>query len=641
MSTNYQKDIKYTNRDFSSIREDLINFIKQYYPDYGNFSDTSSSMMLLELVAYVGDVLNFYMDESFKELFLDTAKERKNLIALGKLLGYKYKGKVPSVVDIEVSIVVPARTIGGEVTYDPDYLLNLEKGTILVSSTETPQYFEILEDADFTKVKDENITVYDREDPDIPDSTPTKYLLKMYVGARNGENKTYETTIDSFEAFKEITLPDQDVVEIKLVEDENDNIYGEVEYLAQDSILKVDTNSATSVSTEEKIAVPYLISLQKAPYRYIKNVDENGYTYLTFGSGQESISDESLVPNPYKYVLPPSLGSGSAYVQQDIDPANYLDTTTLGISPVGDLTINYKIGGGLISNVPANTIDTISERYISWPRTESYYESLTSGIENKLDVLNSLTVINLNDAQGGLDEPSIEELRHYAAAAFAGQKRAVTIQDYISLLNTMPNSFGNIFRAYAESANRNSVLEIQVANDNTKNYSNYVDSSIFLYLLSLNSDGNLVQPYDSLKNNIESYLSRYRMINDTIYILPAKIINIGINYSVVIESDYNRDDVLYDCNSVLEEKFKIDNMNFNKAIVYSEIYKELQQVSGVLSVVNIEIVNIHGTYNSRTYSDTIYAIEDNKINGILKSNPRSIFEIKFPKFDIIGKSITN
>lgn len=606
MALKTTKDIRYTNRTFDNIKKDILAFIKQAYPDFGNFGENSSSMMLVESQAAIADVLHYYIDEMYNELYLDTAKERKNLIALSKLFGYKYTGKRGSVANVDFFISVPAIDRGGGlIEPNSDYYLTIQKGSMLKSSTSPVQYFELIEDVNFQYVKNEDIKILDRINPDDGDSAPTTYLLRMTGQCANGRIKEETFTVSDFTRFYTISLTEPDVLEVINVTDSSANIYYEVDHLANDSVFVVSTNSATG---DEKIVVPYSISLQKVSRRFIREVDENGISTLIFGAGPGNVSDDTLVPSPYQFIL-----SNTAYSGNLLDPNNFLNTSTLGIGPANTtLTVSYRYGGGIESNVPANSITKFDDLRMNWPGV---------GVLTASDaVISSLEPDNLDPAQGGSDAPTIQELRYFASSTFAAQKRAVTLQDYIALMYGMPSKFGSIYRMYAQPSTGS-------------------DSSINLYCLTLDSNRNLVVPYDSLKQNIKNYISEYRMINDTVYINDGNIINIGIDFKVVISNSYNKSQVIGECILALQNKYDISNMEFNGKIVISEIYQLLQSINGIVSVVDIVIRNLSGSVGGRTYSSYIWNISSNTSNNIVYSNTTSIFEIKYPYSDIVGYSI--
>lgn len=595
-------NIKYTSRDFKQIQTDLKNYLAQQFPDYGNFTEQSSSKILLDAVAWVGDIVNFYQDQSFKELFLDTAKDPKNIIQLAKTLGYKYTGKKGSIVDVNFYITVPFINNNGRIEPDTRFYLTIRSGTIIKSNTTPLQYFQTIQNCNFNDYDD--IQIAERVDDEDPDSAPTKYALTKKVKCITGQTKIEIINVGDYTPFLEIELGEKDVLSIVSLTDTSNNVYYEVDYLAQDQNFTITENSATG----ELDQVPYIVNLQNIPYRFERHVDENGLSKLVFGTGSQSTDDDTLVPNPYQYIM-----SGTAYQGNVIDVNNFLGTRTLGITPTNTaLAITYLHGGGVLSNVPANSIVTVHELLYDWPTNDV--------LADKAVVLSSLECNNILPAQGGKDAPTTNEIKYYASANFLSQKRAVTLTDYISLIYTMPEQFGVIYRAYAEASTGS-------------------DNSINVFVLSQNDFGELTFAYDTLKENLKLYLSKYRMLNDTLYIQDGNILNIQIKFNIVISNQFNKPQVLFECINAIKDKYKNSNMDFNRPIIIGEIHNIIYDIPGVISLSDLKIINVVGTISGKTYSEIEWNIDNNTKSGILYSSPKHIFEIKYPDSDIIGQII--
>ena len=150
-----KRPINYTSRDFETIKEDLVNYAKRYYPTtFKDFNEASFGSLMLDLVAYVGDQLSFYADYQANESFLDSAIEFKNIVRLCKQLGYKLPGAAVASGNCTFYVKVPASstTRGPDLNYFPI----LQRGTTL-SSTNGASY-TLVENVDFTKSSNE-ITV--------------------------------------------------------------------------------------------------------------------------------------------------------------------------------------------------------------------------------------------------------------------------------------------------------------------------------------------------------------------------------------------------------------------------------------------------------------------------------------------------
>ena len=144
--------ISYTSRDFASIRNDLINYVKVYYPDtYKDFNEASFGALMVDMVAYVGDILSYYVDYQTNESFIETAIERNNLIKIAKQMGYKFTGSPSSTGISAFYVSVPALANGGG--ENTDLIPVLKKGTLLGSDSGAS--FILAEDLDFSNPKAE------------------------------------------------------------------------------------------------------------------------------------------------------------------------------------------------------------------------------------------------------------------------------------------------------------------------------------------------------------------------------------------------------------------------------------------------------------------------------------------------------
>lgn len=84
--------VDYTDKDFDALRARLVALVRSVFPDWSDFDTASFGTVLLELYAFVGDVLTFYQDNLARESRLVTATQRKNVIALARMFGYRLHG---------------------------------------------------------------------------------------------------------------------------------------------------------------------------------------------------------------------------------------------------------------------------------------------------------------------------------------------------------------------------------------------------------------------------------------------------------------------------------------------------------------------------------------------------------------------
>lgn len=606
-TTTKQRNVKYLNKDFSSFKRDLIEHVRVYFPDiYSDFSEASIGSMLIELMAYVGDGLSFYLDRKFEETFIDTARERKNIAKHARQLGFKTSnfGKSSASGKVDGFIKVPAITTNEKIQADMRYAGKVKRKSKLNGTN--GKIYEVLEDADFSSIdkNDSNLTVV--AEIDQTTKQPTSFALKKEgIDVKAGETKTTTFTVSAYQSFLKLTLPDEDVLEIMNVSDSQGNIWYEVDYLAQDTVFDSVANNASDVNL-----VPFILKLRSVPYRFITEFNiETNKTSLIFGTGDAQKFDGELIPDIADLSLP-LLGKDN-FTELAIDPQNFLKTRTLGLAPVSTtLTVQYRVGGGSDTNLGANQLSSVAD--VIYEVSDS---SLAQNVVN--DVKNSFSVNNPNPIQGGRDEISLSEMKYLISANFASQLRTVTAEDYIARTLSLPSKFGSIFRANAKAGALNK-------------------NSVELVILAKNSNGNVVTASATLKENLRKYLSRFRLLTDSVEILDGEVINISIEFEALAKPDFNKTEVLGNCILSLKEFFNIDKWQIGQPIIISQIQKLLFEVAGVMAVSNIKIDNIVGTFDGSVYSNTSYNIDQNMKNGILYCKENAVFEILQPNKTIKG-----
>lgn len=621
-----KREVRYLNKDFSQFKENLINYTKTYFPNtYNDFNESSPGMLFLEQAAVVGDVLSFYMDLQLRESLLTQASERANIIARATGLGYKVKNRIPSNAKIDVYQLVPAINSGSQVQPDLRYALKVLPGMIVGSSTVRNVQFRTLDYVDM-KLSGSNspleITVYE-----INDITkePTFFLLKKQANIINGEQKTSTFTFNASRPFDRITLSDDEgIIEIVSVTDSDGNTWTEVPYLAQDTVYE----SVLNVSKNDPVAslyageTPYLLKMKKVPRRFVSKFQTNGDLQIQFGGGIAGLDDEELIPNPD--TVGSNIYLATNNIDQAIDPTNFLYTRTYGIAPSNTtLTVTYTVGGGLESNVPANDItELISVQF------EEDDPSLNVALLNT--VKSSVAVNNPAPANGGKSEETDEEIRQNALANYATQMRNVTKEDYVSRCYSMPPKFGSIAKAFITRD-----FQLDKTDPKTK-IANQL--ALNLYLLSYDAANSLVPVNDATKENLKTYLNQYRILTDAVNLKNAFIINIGINFEIVVYSDKNANEVLLRAIDTVKSFFDIRKWQINQPILLSEIYNAISLTDGVQSVIDVEIENLFD--QDLGYSGNVYDIEAATRDQIVfPSLDPSIFEIKFPNRDIKGKVV--
>lgn len=622
---NKKKEIKYLNKDFSAFRQNLIELAKVYFPDsYKDFNETSPGMMFIEQASYVGDVLSFYLDNQLKESLLPYATERKNVLALANFLGYKPKSTTPAVTTIDVYQVIPSKGVGASNEPDYKYSLRIREGMEITSNEDSSITFRTTDLVDFNDTNDTEITVYERN---ATTGEPTFYLLKKQVQAVAGTTKTVSKTFSEPTQFDTLSIADTDVISIINVRDSNNNKWYEVPYLAQDTVAVSVPNTIeyNPELAQFRDTVPYLLKLIRTPKRFTTRVLTDNSLQLEFGAGVSSDDDELIIPNP---------SNTAVSINTPLDPNNFLQTKTYGQVPANTtLTVTYTTGGGVNTNVAAGSLTKIT--LIEFEDDEL---SLSVTERNLLAELKaSVAVTNEEPATGGRGAESVEEIRRNALAYFGAQNRAVTSKDYNIRVLSMPARYGNVAKAYVVS---DGTLD---ANNVESLFGNKVGSTeknnpfaINLYVLGYDSNNNLTTLNAAIKENIRTYLGEYRILTDGINVLDGFIINIGIDFQIIVFPDYNKKEVLIDCIEELKEMFDINKRQFNEPINLSEVELTIANVEGVASVPKVEIVNkCGGEYSSHAYNIT----EATKDKIIYPSLDPSIFEIKFPTKDIRGRAL--
>ena len=634
MADKIKKDVNLVGRDFGDIRKNLIDFTKNYFPNtYNDFNESSPGMMFMEMTSYVGDVLSYYTDVQLRESVLDQAQEKSNVFTIAQSFGYKPKLNVPATTTLTVYQIVPSMGSGDNVKPNFDYALTIKEGMVVGSTENSDVEFTTIDKVRFnysSSFDPTDISVYQIDETT---NEPVYYLLKKYVKVVSGKDKTTTFDFTSPKPYDKIKIEDDGLIDvIKVVDDDNDE-WSKVEYLAQDTVFEelpntTDYSLAMSAYANE---TPSLLKLKRVPKRYITRVTDDGTIDIQFGAGVSSNSDEEILPNPDNVgsALYPSSGD----LDQGIDPSNFMYAKTYGVAPSNTtLTVTYRVGSGVTDNVPSSDLTNIVERVIETDST-----SLVSDVFNV--VKNSIAVTNEVSATGGKFEEELEEVRNNAVAYFRAQNRAVTKEDYLLRAYALPPQFGSVAKAYATPDFQvNTLLDDGV--DPIPN-----PLAINFYTLGYDSNKKLQNLNVATKQNLQNYLSYYRILTDAVNIKNAYIVNIGINFEIIVLPNYNSNEVLLKCINTLKEFFAIERMGINKPINLTDIYVTLDNIDGVQSVVRpdsennggLQIVNKFGG----SYSNNKYNTKSATRNGIVyPPKDPTCFEVKYPDVDIVGKVVS-
>ena len=596
------KKISYSTRDFAGLREELVNLSKEYYPDLvKNTNDASIFSVLLDLNAAIGDNLHYHIDRVWQETMLDFAQQRRSLFHIAKTYGMRIPGNRPSVSLCDFSINVPVR---GD-KEDERYLGILRSGAQVSGGG---QIFETIEDTDFSN------PFNNKGEPNrlkIPNFDSNNKLISYTITKReavvNGVSRVYRRVITSQDQkpFLKLYLPEQNVLGVvSVIHKEGTNFtsnpsttefsnssnkWYEVKSLMED---KVFIPNPTSASDKKNFIAG---DNKRVTNKFITEYTPEGYMSVTFGSGTIDPLDNL-----------DSFNEGSLKVNL----GSYLNNLSLGATPKSNSTvfIKYRIGGGKDTNLGVNVITSIDnvEFNVTGPLTN---------VNNQ--VVQSLRVANVTPAVGGADQPTVEEIRNMVGYNFSAQNRAVTLNDYKSLIETMPSTYG-------------APAKVNVMEE---------DNKIRIKLLSYNSDGTLTDTVSTtLKNNIMNYLTNYRMINDYLDIVSGEVIDMGLEVDLVIDKNTTQTEVIKDVIESVTNYFTIDSRKMGDPLFVGELKKTVGDVTGVVNVVDLRVFGkTEGEYSMAEVSQGYVSEETKEIqqsDSTIYMKNNQIYQIRFPKKDI-------
>jgi hypothetical protein len=595
MADKKTKPVKYSSKEFDSIKDSLVNYAKTYYPDtFKDFNASSFGSLMLDTVAYVGDMLSFYIDYQTNETFVDSAIETKNLLKIAKQFGYKNPLAYSANGKAAFYVQVPANS---DKQPNTNLIPVLKEGTTLSSNSGISLI--LTSDVDFNKSDAEVVVAQTDTNGD-----PTSFAFKAYGDVISGLVKTEILTVGNYQKFLRLSLSDNNITEVISVVDSEGNEYYEVPYLSHNVSLQPIRNP----NKEGDEDAPYILREKLAARRFITDVDEDGTVSLQFGYGSEDSLKDDEYPEPASVAL--QRYARDYYSDDSFDPSVLLKNDKFGVvPPAGDLVITYRKNDQSTVNIPINSVNSITNAILSFPNSDTVSGENLTFIEDSLDVENEEPIL------GSSDNLVPEEIRIRALDAYSAQNRAVTQQDYISLIYRMPAKFGSIKRA-----------NIVQDKDSFKRNLN-------LYVLSQGLDGNLATSTSTTKENLKVWLNQYKMINDTIDILDGQVVNFSIEYKVLGALDYNQTEVLEQCNNALKN-FYSTQLLFGTPFYISEIYKLLNDLDSVVDTQDVKIKQKFGTNYSGYAFDIDGATTDDGRFIVVPENV--VLELKFPDENIIG-----
>lgn len=613
--------VNYLSRDFSTIREDLINYLKTFFPEqWQDFNVTSPGMAMLELNAYVGDLLSHVTDKKFNELFIDGVTERRSVYRLAKTLGYKPPGVRPAVSISDIIIEVPATATGPDAQYLPVY----RSGVIIKGAGQT---FETVNEVNFSSDFSEDGIANRIIEPIFNGNQDlVRYRIIKREKIKAGLSKIFKVEVPASQAgpFYQVELPDKNVLEItdvvilnglgidrtpSFTEFSDFNIkYYEVDALPDNKIF-LDDDTSPDVNG---VKVGRYVEVEK---RFEKEFLSDGACVLTFGGGIEDF-------DAYEAHIDTLTNTVKCPDSNNLDVSVILKNTALGVQvpPNSTIFIKYRAGGGPLSNVGSNVLNEVSN---------IQSQSLGSNQDLIQSVLSSTRANNPIPAIGGVGLPSVEEVKSFIAANFASQNRAVTLDDYVARAFQMPGKFGSPFRIFGKVE----------------------DNKIKLYTLTRDGGGKLVDVSTSaIKANLQRYLVPYRMINDYVEINDGKIVNIQIEVDLFIDKTFNSSEVKSHAINQIRDYFDVDKWQMNQNIYVSQLTDFLRDIPGVINVVDVRFFNMEGgNYSSTVHSQANFNRTQDPNTGVFRTqfefidnaifgNPISMFEIRLPNRDILCRT---
>ena len=597
--------INYASRNYADIRAGLVDMVKQYYPEVlSDFNDASVGMMLLELNAAVGDMLSYNTDRMFQETQIDYAKERKSILSMARTFGLKIPGKRPSVTIVDFSVTLP---VLGD-TFDVSYAPLLRTGSQVSGGG---KIFETNNDIDFSNPFNVNGIPNRIIIPNFnSNGVLTNYTITKREIVTNGYSRTYKKVINinDVRPFFEIVLPENNVISIEsVITLDGTNFNGEPSFNEftnfNNQWFEVDALAENKVFIEDYSKITDNSGVKPGKWvtitrKFISEYTDLGFKKLIFGAGTKDTS--SLCDFDTNIPLVNQIG-------------NIINNSSLGETPTANTTmyVKYRIGGGSDTNIGPNVLKNVG-----------IINMTVNGTNQQINaaVRNSLKVNNAFPALGGRNEPSVEEIRYMVKYNFSAQNRAVTIKDYQSRIGLMPGQFGVPFRC--------GVFEEQ--------------NKVKVYVMGLDANSKLSNDSTSaLRENIATYLSDYRMLNDYVSISNGKIINLAFEIDLYVDKKLPQSQIVTEVIKNVKDYLDINKFDMGDNIYLSPLIETINNVGGVLNVIDVRVYNKvgEGKYSlneiSQPYIDTLTRQVDISNDYTIFGEPTSMFEIKYPNMDIM------
>lgn len=589
------------------MRAQLLEYARLYYPDrIRDFSESSMGGLLLDFAAAVGDNLSFYLDHQYAELDGSSAVETVNIERALRAAGVPIVGAAAALVPVTVYVRIPAENIQNVIVPSPACVPVVQAGSVF--SSDSGVDFNLVENIDFNvRHQDGRYVAQVRVDQRTNSGTPTSFIMAHHGLCISGKEIVENVSIGKqFVPFRQVTLSNANVTEIVSVVDGYGNVYYQVSSLSDDVVYRNVLNTS-----KDNDVVRDAMKVMPAPYRYVVNTDlATRRTTLTFGGGNANTLEDDVIPDPSEFAL--ALPYTRTFSRVPVNPSSLLQTKTLGVAAADTvLQINYRYGGGLNHCVPANSVRNVKTLKLFFPGNPS--PALAANVRNSVEASNSI------NASGGDDAPSADDLKALIPSIRNSQERIVSREDLLARVYTLPSNFGRVFRAAIRSNPTN-------------------PNSTLLFIISRDPNGRLSVSPDTLKRNLRTYLNPYRMISDAIDVLDARVINLTLNFDVLVDPALNRSIVLQNVLTRLQPLLNIKNFHIDQPLNGSDIRNAIFSVSGIVAVNNVTFNGITGVVAQRTYSDETFDVSSNTYRGLVFPPPGSIFEFRYPEYDVVGKA---
>ena len=587
--------IDYTSRDFNSIKNDLVEYAKRYYPTtFKDFNDASFGALMLDTVAYVGDILSYYLDHQANESFLSTAVEYDNVIKLARQTGYKFQHRASSTGILSAFILCPANANG--IGADTKYLPQLLAGSTF--ATPSGATFMLNEAINFANTGNEVVVAQTDAN-----NTPTYYAVRAKGVVTSGKIVREEIELGAFEKFRTIELTTDDITEIISVTDSEGHSYFEVDHLSQNTIHVPVINNRSDKNKVNSILLPVIV-----PRRFVIE-RERQTTFLQFGYGSDSEIKTQSIADPTDVLL--DLHGRTHIADRSFDPTKLMSTDKFGVAPANTtLSIVIRTNTPSTTNAGANTLTAVVSPRFQFKNRLTLNPTKLGVVESSLEVSNESPIV------GDTTLPSSTEIKARVKANFASQNRAVTLEDYQAVIYNMPGQFGAVKRCTV----------LQDPDSFRRN--------INIHIISEDEDGELTSTPVTTKDNLKTWITQHKMINDTIDILDARVINLGINFGIRVSDAVGKHEILQACYEVLRSELLFRVPQIGEPFSISGVRDILNNIPGVLAVTRVKMVNNSGG----VYSDVPL-----DINTYLSADGRTLFvpedyiwEIRFPSRDIQG-----